>query len=222
MLTKADPWDAGSLMRCKPTTLTAFLVFILWSPIAARAAEVPLGESGGVYTVPVQVNQSVTLQFLVDPGAAIVVIPRSVLTRLVANGTVTQDDILGMSVAELADSSAYRAIQIRLRELRVGDRIVRDVTAAVSPGLTYPLLGQSFLKRFASVTFDNQRRVLILSDTAATPAPQYQYQYPSQNPTPSATAPYYPPGPAAPVNPYGYDYGYSYGYGQPGYRPPGR
>ena len=222
MLTKADTSEAGSLMRCKPTTLAAFLVFILGSPIAVRAAEVPLGESGGVYTVPVQVNQSVTLQFLVDPGAAIVVIPRSVLSRLVANGTVTQDDILGMSVAELADSSAYRAIQIRLRELRVGDRIVRDVTAAVSPGLTYPLLGQSFLKRFASVTFDNQRRVLILSDTGATSASQYQYQYPNQNPTPSATAPYYPPTPAAPASPYRYDYGYSYGYGQPGYWPPGR
>ena len=207
-------------MRCKPTTLTAFLVVILWSPISARAAEIPLGESGGVYTVPVQVNQSVTLQFLVDPGAAIVVIPRSVLNRLVANGTVTQDDIIGLSVAELADSSAYRAIQIRLRELRVGDRVLRDVTAAVSPGLTYPLLGQSFLKRFASVTFDNQRRVLILSDTGATPAPQYQY--PSQNPTPSATAPYYPPAPAAPASPYGYDYGYSYGYGQPSYWPPTR
>jgi clan AA aspartic protease (TIGR02281 family) len=207
-------------MRCKPTTLTAFLVVSLWSPISARAVEIPLGESGGVYTVPVQVNQSVTLQFLVDPGAAIVVIPRSVLNRLVANGTVTQDDIIGLSVAELADSSAHRAIQIRLRELRVGDRVVRDVTAAVSPGLTYPLLGQTFLKRFASVTFDNQRRVLILSDMGAAPAPQYRY--PSQNPTPSVTAPYYPPAPAAPASPYGYDYGYSNSYGQPGYWPPGR
>src|SRR5207248_100269 len=53
--------------------------------------------------------------------------------------------------------------RIRLRELRVGDNFARDVIASVAPGLNHPLLGQSFLKRFASVTLDNQRRVLILS-----------------------------------------------------------
>jgi hypothetical protein len=40
--------------------------------------------------VPVQINRSVTLQFLVDPGSAVVVIPRSVLNSLVLNGTATQ------------------------------------------------------------------------------------------------------------------------------------
>jgi predicted aspartyl protease len=182
------------------TTLAAFLVVVL-SPISVWASEISLGESGGVFTVPVQVNQSVTLQFLVDPGSAVVVIPRSVLNRLVANGTVTQGDVIGTSIAELADSSLYRAVQLRLRELRVGDRVVRDVIAAVSPGLTYPLLGQSFLKRFASVTFDNQRHVLILSDSGS--APQY--------PTTPLSSPYYPPAAAVPGV-----------YGQPSYWPPAR
>lgn len=164
---------SGGFMRCKTTMLAAFLGVAVLSPISVRASEVPLGESGGVYTVPVQVNRSVTLQFLVDPGSAVVVIPRSVLNTLVANGTFAEGDVVGTSIAELADSSLYRAVQLRLRELRVGDRVVRDVIAAVSPGLTYPLLGQSFLKRFASVTFDNQRRVLILSDFGSAAVPQY-------------------------------------------------
>jgi len=202
-------------MRYKPITLAAvFFGILLLAPMPVSGSEVALGESGGVYTVPVQVNQSVTLNFLVDPGAAIVVIPRSALSRLIANGTVSQDDILGTSVAELADSSAYRAIQIRLRELRVGDNVARDVLAAVSPGLTYPLLGQTFLKRFGSVTLDNRRRVLVLSDSSS--AAVSQYQYPSQYSTPSVPAPSYPPAYTAQPSPYGY------GYSQPSYWPPAR
>ena len=191
-------------MRHTASTVTALLLVVLSPWLSARATEVPLGESGGIYTVPVQVNQSVTLQFLVDPGSAVVVIPKSVLSQLILNGTVRQDDIVGVSIAELADRSLYKAVQLRLRELRVGDRVVRDVIVAVAPALSQPLLGQSFLKRFASVTFDNQRRVLILSDSGYPAAPQY--------PAASSLQQYYPAYPAAPPSPYA----------QPGYWLPGR
>ena len=109
-----------------------------------RATEIPLGTSGGIYTVPVQINQSLTLQFLVDPGAAVVVIPASVLNSLARSGTITRSDVLGTGIAELADRSLYEAVRLRLRELRIGNAVVRDVIAAVSPGLSQPLLGQSF------------------------------------------------------------------------------
>jgi hypothetical protein len=182
-------------MRYKPTTLAAFLVVVSSLPIPAWAAEIPLGESGGIYTVPVQINRSVTLQFLVDPGSAVVVIPRSVLNSLVLNGTLTQDDVVGTGIAELADRSLYRAIRLRLRELRVGDQVVRDVIAAVAPALSQPLLGQSFLGRFSSVTFDNQRHLLILPGPGSAPVPQYP-----ATPLPN---PYYPQVPAAPPGFYG-------------------
>ena len=45
-------------MRYKPRTLAALLVAVVWSPILVWGSEVPLGESGGIYTVPVQVNPS--------------------------------------------------------------------------------------------------------------------------------------------------------------------
>ena len=150
-------------MRFMVTILMASLVAIAASAAPARASEVALGESGGIYTVPGQVNRSVMLQFLVDPGSAVVVIPRAALSQLVANGTVSEDDVVGVSIAELADRSLYQTARIRLRELRVGNEVARDVIAAVSPGLSHPLLGQTFLRRFASVTIDNQRRTLILS-----------------------------------------------------------
>lgn len=155
------------MMRYVRATLAALFALLAAFPISSRAAEVLLGQSGGIYTVPAQINRSVTAQFLVDPGSALVVIPRSVLRVLVLNGTVTQGDIVGASIAELADSSLYEAVHIRLRELRVGDIVLNDVVAAVAPGLSQPLLGQTFLGRFASVTFDNQRHALVLNGASA-------------------------------------------------------
>ena len=152
------------------TVLAAFLITLLSTPL--RASEIPLGTNSGVYTVPVQINRSINLEFVVDPGAAVVVIPTSVFRALVTNRTLTQDDILGISAAELADRSSYRAVQVRLRELKISNTIVHNVIAAVSPELTLPLLGQSFLSRFSLVTFDNERHVLILSNSLVMPQPR--------------------------------------------------
>jgi predicted aspartyl protease len=150
-------------MRHKIMGLAIFLAVICQLPVSLGASEIPLGTSGGIYTVPVQINRSVTMQFLVDPGAGVVVIPLSVVRELIRNGSVTEGDVVGFGAAELADSSFYLTAKVRLRELRIGDAVVHDVMAVVSPGLTRPLLGQTFFRRFASVTFDNRRNVLILS-----------------------------------------------------------
>jgi clan AA aspartic protease (TIGR02281 family) len=153
-------------MPFNPTAVAAFLISLVLLSSPLRAAEVPLGTKGGVYTVPVQINRSVNLEFLVDPGASVVVIPVAIFRALVSNRTLMQADILGISAAELADRSSFRAVQVRLRELKISNIVVRDVIAAVSPELSLPLLGQSFLNRFSLVTFDNERRVLILSGAA--------------------------------------------------------
>lgn len=180
-------------MRCKPRGLglAALGVLVLLWPIAAPAAEIPLGTSGGIFTVPVQVNRAVSAEFLVDPGAGVVVIPLSMLRLLARNGTVTQSEIIGVGTAELADSSLHPTATVRLRELRIGNTVVRDVIAAVSPALSQPLLGQSFFRRFAYVTFDNRRQVLILPDDVAAsaaqpPANAWVAPYPSY----PATAPF--------------------------------
>jgi hypothetical protein len=78
----------------------------------------------------------------------------------------------------------------------------------VSPALKHPLLGQSFLRRFASVTFDNRRQVLILSDDAAAPVAQAPATtliapYPSY----PATGPFSGGGYAPPAYYQGYGYG---------------
>lgn len=162
-------------MRCRLVPLAALLATLLTAPPSVAASAIPLGVHDGIYTVPVEVNRSTSLEFLIDTGASVVVIPTSVFEMLVRNGTITDDDIVGTGTAILADKSLYRSVQVRLRELRLGDIVVRDVVAGVSPALIAPLLGQSFLNRFPSITFDNQRHLLILSGSA--PA-AYQQRYP--------------------------------------------
>jgi clan AA aspartic protease (TIGR02281 family) len=206
-------------MRYNPIGLAVFIVLLLQSAASPRAAEIPLGSSGGIYTVAGLINRSVAVEFLVDPGAGTVVIPASALQQLVQNGSVNEGDVIGIGAAELPDSSLYLTARVRLRELQVGNTAVRDVTAAVSPALKHPLLGQSFLRRFGLVTFDNRRQVLILSDDAAAPVAQAPA---TTWVAPHPSYPYHAGGYPAPAYNQGYGGGYpaaSYyqGYGYQGY-----
>lgn len=54
-------------MRYALVGLAVFVMVTCRSPVSLDASEIPLGVSGGVFTVPVQVNRSITMQFLVDP-----------------------------------------------------------------------------------------------------------------------------------------------------------
>jgi len=194
-------------MRCRLLGLAVFVAIICQLLISLQAAEIPLGTSGGVFTVPVQINRSITMQFLVDTGSAVVIIPMSVLRNLIRNGTVTEGDVIGIGGAATADRSLYLMGKLRLRELRIGETVVRDVIAAVSPGLDVPLLGQSFFLRFASVTIDNRRQTLILTQDGSAPMPQSPAIV-SRTPYPSspATGAYSGGGYGAP--------GYNSGYGR--------
>ena len=50
-----------------------------------------------------------------------------------------------------------------IRSLRVGDKVLENVTGSVAPVAGGLLLGQSFLTRFKSWSIDNQRQALVLN-----------------------------------------------------------
>jgi clan AA aspartic protease (TIGR02281 family) len=125
--------------------------------------EIQLGMRNGIFTVPVLINDAVKLDFLLDSGGTDVSIPEDVIRTLIRSGTVAEGDVIGMSQYVLADGSKHQGLQLRLRELRIGDRAINDVTASVAPMRGTLLLGQSFLTRFGSWTIDNRRRMLVLS-----------------------------------------------------------
>ncbi len=112
--------------------------------------------------VPVIINGRITLDFIVDSGAADVSIPADVFLTLVRTGTIETSDFMGHQTYTLADGSTVPSEQFRIRSLKVGALTLQNVTGSIAPVKASLLLGQSFLSRFHSWSVNNQRGVMTL------------------------------------------------------------
>ena len=119
-------------------------------------------QDGGTFRVPVTINGQLTLKFVVDSGASDVSIPADVVMTLVRTETIADGDFLGKQTYTLADGSTVPSQRFVIRSLKVGDRLLENVTGSIAPVAGSLLLGQSFLSRFKSWSIDNQRQALIL------------------------------------------------------------
>jgi predicted aspartyl protease len=113
--------------------------------------------------IPVRINDTITLPFLLDTGATDLVIPADVALTLMRAGALGSGDFVGKDRYRLANGSEEVSDLVVLHEVQVGEHIVKNVTASISPQQGEPLLGQSFLSKFGTVTLDYNRMVLILS-----------------------------------------------------------
>jgi clan AA aspartic protease (TIGR02281 family) len=127
------------------------------------AIEVPLNRhGGGGYYVPVKINDALTLDFLIDSGAATVSMPADVVQALVRLGTLAPGDVQGSKDYKLADGSIRASQTFQIRSLQVGDTVLQGVTGSMAPVNGGLLLGQSFLSRFRSWSIDNGKQMLVL------------------------------------------------------------
>jgi clan AA aspartic protease (TIGR02281 family) len=118
----------------------------------------------GTLSVPVSIDGAPAMSFTVDSGASMVSIPWSDAQPFMTTGLIKPSDYEGDRPFQLADGRTVTAQIYRLHSVKVGDREVKDVSAAIYRGDGPRLLGQSFLKRFKSWSIDNNRRVLVLQD----------------------------------------------------------
>jgi predicted aspartyl protease len=110
------------------------------------------------------INRTISIPFVLDSGAADVQLPAEVVLTLFRSGTLSEGDFIGASTYVLANGSTLRSPRFNIREMRVGEHIVRNVTASVGRAVSSDaLLGQSFLSKLPSWTFDNKRHVLVLA-----------------------------------------------------------
>lgn len=129
---------------------------------AAGTETVALKAEGGELLVPVTINDSVKLDFMLDSGASVVTIPADVAMTLIRTGTLTRDDYLGRQTFRLADGRTVPSTILRIRTLKVGDIVVHNVQASVTDAKGSLLLGQTFLARLSTWSIDNGRHVLVL------------------------------------------------------------
>jgi predicted aspartyl protease len=128
------------------------------------ATSVPMTREGGVYVVPVVINNVINLNFVVDSGAADVSIPSDVVMTLVRTGTLKASDFLEEQTYVLADGTKVPSQTFLIRSLKVGGKIVEDVSGSVASVNGSLLLGQSFLSRFKSWSVDNAAHALVLDE----------------------------------------------------------
>jgi hypothetical protein len=148
------------MASCKLTLLISALAF----SASIGAIEVPLVKEGGVYTVPVRINDVLTLDFIIDSGAAEVQVPADVALTLLRTKTISQDDFLPGETYRLADGSKTKSSRFNIKELRIGDYVVNQVSAGISDIEGPLLLGQSFLSKVPSWSQDNKRGVLVIGE----------------------------------------------------------
>ncbi|HLG47602.1 MAG TPA: retroviral-like aspartic protease family protein [Reyranella sp.] len=137
------------------------------SSAAITSRTVTLRRRGGVLTVPAVLNDSVSADFVVDSGASDVVLPEGVLDELRSAGKFSDADFTGAQMVKIANGSIVKARTFTLRSLAIGNRVVTNLHASVAPAKATPLLGQTFLQRFASWSIDNERQVLVLKEKDA-------------------------------------------------------
>jgi hypothetical protein len=76
---------------------------------------------GGVYQVPIRINDTITLDAIVDSGATDVGIPADVVLTLMRSKTISSEDFTGSQTYMLADGSKVPSQQFKIKSLKVGE-----------------------------------------------------------------------------------------------------
>lgn len=116
----------------------------------------------GVYEVPCTINE-LPLKFIFDTGASTVSISSVEASFMLKNGYLKPEDIKGKEYYSTATGEIHEGTTIRLREIKIGNSVLRNVEASVTHSQQAPLLlGQSVLERFGTITVDNINSKLII------------------------------------------------------------
>lgn len=117
---------------------------------------------GGTYEVPCTINE-LPLKFIFDTGASTVSISSVEASFMLKNEYLKPEDVKGKEYYSTATGEIHEGTTIRLREIKIGDVVLRNVDASVVHNQKAPLLlGQSVLERFGTITIDNINSKLII------------------------------------------------------------
>ena len=140
---------------------------MLAAALPIKAEEILLKKISGVYHVPLSINNVLTRDFVIDTGAAEVVVSEDVVASLIKSGTLKQTNYLPRQTFVLANGSRVNFPRVILNRITVGNLTVRNVPAVIVKKKGALLLGQSFLSRLGTWSLDNRRRVLIVEESSA-------------------------------------------------------
>ncbi|QKZ15139.1 TIGR02281 family clan AA aspartic protease [Spirosoma sp. KUDC1026] len=122
--------------------------------------EVAMEKENGVYKVPVTVN-GVPMKFILDTGASLISMSSTEAEKLYRQGAISESDIIGQSRFQDAKGDISPGAIVRLKSVRIGDRVLENVNANIVGSAQAPLLlGQSALSQFGKISVDYRRNVV--------------------------------------------------------------
>ena len=131
--------------------------------VAAVVTEVGMKKMyGGTYEVACSVN-GLPLKMIFDTGAADVTISSVEASFMLKNGYLSDNDVKGKKNYMTASGDIHEGTVLRLKEVKLGDAILKNVEASVVHSQKAPLLlGQSVLEKFGTITIDNVNSKLLI------------------------------------------------------------
>ena len=123
---------------------------------------IKMKKSGGVYLIPTIVNGS-NMDFIFDTGASDITISEVEALFLYRQGTLTEDDFIGVQQYQIADGSISEGSIINLKTVQIGNKVLYNVKASIIHNTSAPLLlGQSALNQFGQITIDYNNSQITL------------------------------------------------------------
>ena len=117
---------------------------------------------GGTFEIPCDIN-GLPLQMIFDTGASDVTISSVEANFMLKNGYLSDKDIKGKRYYQIANGEISAGTIITLREVKIGDAVLKNIDASVVKSQKAPLLlGQSAMERFGTITIDNANNKLII------------------------------------------------------------
>ena len=141
-----------------------FSFLILAPDFSGLADEILLTERNGVYIVPVTLNDSITVDGILDTGASEMFIPFNVIATLIQSTSIAMTDILKEGVYTLADGSINTKERVNIAKIVIGDTTFYNISAIVGAKNSQLLIGQNLLHTFDSYGIDNNRKILTLNN----------------------------------------------------------
>lgn len=116
----------------------------------------------GTYEIPCSVN-GLSLKMVFDTGASDVTISAVEANFMLKNGYLSEDDVKGKNRYMTASGDIHEGTILRLKEVQLGDTILKNIEASVVHNQKAPLLlGQSVLEKFGTITIDNVNSKLLI------------------------------------------------------------
>jgi hypothetical protein len=125
--------NANAIIASNPNPTQVYSGHDVPAPPAQGPGKVQIERRGGAYYVPVRINDTITIPFILDTGASDLAIPADVALTLMRAGALRRGDFLGRSPYQIANGAEEISDVVIIRKVQVGEHVVRNVTASINP-----------------------------------------------------------------------------------------